>query len=102
MGRSATAAASHNRLAAQAGKPHSAIKGYFYSNQGSGQMSLLGTAVACCLVLVLAALSFVVSAVLMPTAHSMIATLFVVGVCAICVIIFRGLSAARKEKSIKQ
>lgn len=64
-------------------------------------MNRLGSAVAC-LVLAIAALPFVVSAVLMPTAHSMIATLIVVGVCAICVIIFRGLSAARKEKSIKQ
>ena len=50
-------------------------------------------------VLVVAALPFVVSAVLMPTAHSIIVALIVVAVGAIVVMFIRGVSTARGQKA---
>lgn len=50
-------------------------------------------------VLVVAALPFVVSAVLMPTAHSIIVALIVVAVGVMVVMVMRGISAARSKKA---
>lgn len=51
------------------------------------------------IVLALATLPFVVSAVLMPTAHSIIAALMVVTVGAVVVMVMRGVSASRGRKA---
>ena len=62
------------------------------------EMKRLGEVVVW-VVLVVAALPFVVSAVLMPTAHSIIVALIVVAVGAMVVMVMRGISAARSKKA---